>query len=460
MSSKTYKFGEFQLEEERRRLLRNGDPVTVSSRSFDLLVCLINNAGKLVSREELFRTVWGEDSNTSDEVLTDAMSKLRAALLDDEKPYKIIGTVHRKGYQFIAPFETVTNEAGAQPEISLEGPVPKPLNFKDWLGRSGVKWLFRAIVIFTILASIISQQNRVALLIGSVSNILLAVTALIYYWGYSRHRLKNFRPFSRDIASDNLKSDVGDATKSSDKLYWESTRENARDGSAIFRACWQVLLIIWIFLYILLAIKTKDDYWLGLFITFCNNLNTIVLAICFYTFNTLEKGRKELRENAFWLIGFGLIAALALIEAASLYNSQAIAGFFNLIGGANNPVSKDDISWFFRAISGVGGAIALALFVGRLQSKFFNPATKFIVIFYSYIAIQPLFVFFDDRSVTTAIVIHIALALKYFLFLYLFWALESGRLLFYLVRVRQTNREVEEEWQKFQIVFENNSIGR
>jgi len=90
-----------------------------------------------------------------------------------------------------------------------------------------------------------------------------------------------------------------------------------------------------------------------------------------------------------------------------------------------------------------------------------KPPPKFTVIFFSYIAIRQLFVFFDDNSlkmrIVTAIVIHIALALKYFLFLYLFWAFETGRLLFYLVRVRQVNKEVEDEWQKFRIVFEKNA---
>src|SRR5690349_787046 len=106
MGSTTYKFGEYQLEEDRRRLLRKGEPAALSSRSFDLLVCLIKNAGKPVTRDELFKTVWGENSNTNDEVLTDAMSKLRNALGDDERPYKVIETIHRKGYQFTAPFET------------------------------------------------------------------------------------------------------------------------------------------------------------------------------------------------------------------------------------------------------------------------------------------------------------------------------------------------------------------
>src|SRR5215212_10640556 len=105
MEPKTYRFREFQLEEERRQLLRNSEPVSLSSRSFDLLVCLVKNAGKLIPRDDLFKTVWGENSNTNDEVLTDAMSKLRGALKDDKKPYKLIETIHRKGYQFIASVE-------------------------------------------------------------------------------------------------------------------------------------------------------------------------------------------------------------------------------------------------------------------------------------------------------------------------------------------------------------------
>jgi DNA-binding winged helix-turn-helix (wHTH) protein len=337
----------------------------------------------------------------------------------------------------------------------------KPPTFEEWLGKSRVKWWFRFIVVVTVISSIVSRNNKMAIFIGSTSNILLVFSALAYYWNNSLEHLKLFRPLSEDIANDSLKPEVKAATKCRDKLDWEMTRDNAKEGSGIFRVCWQILLIIWVFLYALLAFKTKDNYLLGLFTTFFNNLNTLLLAICFYTFNTLEKGIKELRESSFWIVGFVLIVLLALAEWVALHNSSSIYGIIKPILGEEMMSAEDEISWFFRVISGLGGAIALALFIGRLQSKFFNPAPKFTVIFYSYIAIQPLFVFFDDKSVkmqfVTAIVIHIAVALKYFLFLYLFWAFETGRLLFYLVRVRQTNIEVEEEWQNFQTVLEKNA---
>jgi DNA-binding winged helix-turn-helix (wHTH) protein len=462
MDSTTCRFGEYQLEEERRRLLRNGEPITLSSRSFDLLVCLVKNAGKLVSRDDLFGAVWGNNSNTNDEVLTDAMSKLRGALRDDEKPYKIIETIHRKGYQFIANIETggsANEETFHTEEFSGDAPVDRSPAFEVWLGRSGIKWWFAVILLGTIGLSIFYGRNsNDAFLYASVAHLVLVLVSLAYYHFL---QFKEFRAFTDDLETkDRLKREVLEATKHENVDEWLETRRNAEDVFAYITTYWQILLIIWLVLYGLLGYQvfySEGSYTLKQAITAVNNCNSLMLVLCFFALNRLEKikGQSKWYKDTKWLIGIVVIVGLIVVEGICINNYAEIG---RRLG---NDLKAEDVLWFFRVISGLCGAIVMALFVGRLQSKFFNPPAKLITALYAYTAIQPLFVFFDDESKSmpfiTALVIHIALILKCLMVLYLFWTFETGRLLFYLVRVRLTNKEIENEWEYFQTVLDKNT---
>lgn len=522
-----YHFGKFVFDIDSLKLIEiekdETKEVNLTRQLFNFLLLLLENNNKVVRKETIFEIIWSGERSVADGRLNTLVNNLRIALDDNKK--EIIVNKPAIGYKFGIDFAKIftkeelqtllqevsentddeikssitetneKNDRSKESETSSESEksqqifsekreipsgnstgrfedsksikaVVHPLGtFEMWLKNSKLKWWFRLTValtiVFSIVFSVLGWDIKAAIRTGSLSNVLLVIISLIYYWKYSLYRLKNFRPFSEDTTSDMLKDEVKQATKCKDKLDWETTRDNAKDGSGIFRFCWQVLLLVWIFMYVLLAFKTETNYFLGASITGFNNLNTLLLIICFYTFNTLEKGFEEFKENSFWLFALFFIVVLSMVEFGLLYYSSEILKLMNLSPDTN---IKGEISWFFRVISGIGGAIALALFVGRLQSKFFNAATRFVVIFFSYIAIQPLFVFFEDNSIkmqfVTAIVVHIAVALKYFLFLYLFWAFESGRLLFYLVRVRQANKEVEDEWQKFQIVFEKHSSSK
>jgi len=118
------------------------------------------------------------------------------------------------------------------------------------------------------------------------------------------------------------------------------------------------------------------------------------------------------------------------------------------------PMEKHRILQWSGWISGIIGGIAMALYVGRLQSKFLGPPPLLVIALYSYTAIQSLFVFLEEGQVAAVILMDLALFLKYVLFLYMTWLFQSGRLLFYLVRVRRTYGEVKSEWQGFRNVLE------
>src|SRR5208283_2729800 len=93
-----YRFDEFELNPSGRALLRNGKPVVVSPKAFEVLTYLVANPGRVVTKEELLQAVW-PDSFVEEGNLAQHISWLRKAL-GDRASY--IATVPGRGYQFTA----------------------------------------------------------------------------------------------------------------------------------------------------------------------------------------------------------------------------------------------------------------------------------------------------------------------------------------------------------------------
>ena len=74
-----YEFGDFRLDAEKHRLLRDGEVVPLSPKAVDALFVLVRNPGKPLEREALMQAVWA-DSFVEDANLTVAISHLRKAL--------------------------------------------------------------------------------------------------------------------------------------------------------------------------------------------------------------------------------------------------------------------------------------------------------------------------------------------------------------------------------------------
>lgn len=105
-----YRFGEYHLDIRDRLLTRNGSRVRLEPKSFDVLQHLLQNAGHLVSKQDLVEAVWTR-SFVSDNSLTRCIHQVRAALEDDAEQPKFIETVPGTGYRFIAPVDVDTESA-------------------------------------------------------------------------------------------------------------------------------------------------------------------------------------------------------------------------------------------------------------------------------------------------------------------------------------------------------------
>lgn len=110
-----YSFGPFSLDPEARVLLRNGEPVSMAGKTFDTLLVLVQNRGRLMDKDELLAKAWPdtvvEEANLSQSIFT-----IRKILGDSPKDHRYIATIAGRGYQFVAQVsETVAESSQAPP---------------------------------------------------------------------------------------------------------------------------------------------------------------------------------------------------------------------------------------------------------------------------------------------------------------------------------------------------------
>ena len=131
------RFANFEVNLRAGELRREGSKVRLQEQPFSLLTVLLESAGEVVTREELRKRLWSEDTFVDfDHRLAVAVSKLRDALLDSAEKPLFVETVGRRGYRFVGQLEstdslTVDSKSGVG-EISLpssrppaEGELPK-----------------------------------------------------------------------------------------------------------------------------------------------------------------------------------------------------------------------------------------------------------------------------------------------------------------------------------------------
>jgi adenylate cyclase len=104
-----YYFGSFCLNKTEQRLMRNDEPVRLAPKAFEVLMVLIQNRGRLVSKDRLLAEVWPnvfvEEANLSVNI-----ASLRKALDEDNAERQWIETVPKHGYRFVAPVSEFTYE--------------------------------------------------------------------------------------------------------------------------------------------------------------------------------------------------------------------------------------------------------------------------------------------------------------------------------------------------------------
>ena len=123
VNPKSLRFGLFELDLVARELRKSGIRIKLQDQPFQILAMLLERPGEIVTREDLQKRLWPEDTFVDfDLSLNSAVKKLRQALSDDSENPRFIETLYRRGYRFIGPVNgismpspTRTDSAGAVP---------------------------------------------------------------------------------------------------------------------------------------------------------------------------------------------------------------------------------------------------------------------------------------------------------------------------------------------------------
>ncbi|HEX6177415.1 MAG TPA: winged helix-turn-helix domain-containing protein, partial [Thermoanaerobaculia bacterium] len=107
-----FAFGPFTLDPAGAELRRGGEPIALRPKCFDLLVYFVQHPGRVISKDELMREIWG-DVIVDEGTINRTVTALRASLGDESDDPRYIQTVPRRGYKFIAA--VATEEERPQP---------------------------------------------------------------------------------------------------------------------------------------------------------------------------------------------------------------------------------------------------------------------------------------------------------------------------------------------------------
>jgi Tol biopolymer transport system component/DNA-binding winged helix-turn-helix (wHTH) protein len=121
-SSDLLSFGDVRVDLAAERVWRRDELVELEPKAFEVLRHLLHNPDRLISKQELFDTVW-ERTAVTDNALTRVVAQLRRALGDDARDARYIETVPTRGYRFIARIERLTVAGAAAAPAVPAAPV-------------------------------------------------------------------------------------------------------------------------------------------------------------------------------------------------------------------------------------------------------------------------------------------------------------------------------------------------
>jgi pimeloyl-ACP methyl ester carboxylesterase/DNA-binding winged helix-turn-helix (wHTH) protein len=117
-----YAFADCELDCKRRELRRNGTAVHLEPQVFDVLVHLVRNNDRVVTRDELLQAVWSGRA-VSEDALTSRISAARRAIGDSGEDQQLIRTVQRRGFRFVG--DLCKQAAVVESAFATHGPSTK-----------------------------------------------------------------------------------------------------------------------------------------------------------------------------------------------------------------------------------------------------------------------------------------------------------------------------------------------
>lgn len=161
-----YRFQGFRFETDSRLLYEGTREVVLPPRALAVLLCFLEQAGSVLTKDELLERCWPE-SFVSEDSLTHAVSLIRQALDDDPRQPRFVQTLPRRGYRFVAEVESTADIGGSEPPPASSRSTAPPA--AQALGRGSAVaarlvgnhtiWLVAALLVAVILAAVWSRDE-------------------------------------------------------------------------------------------------------------------------------------------------------------------------------------------------------------------------------------------------------------------------------------------------------------
>jgi len=175
-----YRLDGVEIDTSRFCLKRDGEERHLRQQTFQVLVYLLEQRERLVTRDELIDYVW-RDTAVTDNALEQCLAEIRKVLGDDSRHPRFIKTIPRAGYRFIAKVEEVSAAAEATPRVSQNQDESQPVNAevsqtRVWIRKRVVALVSVAIILIAAAGTTIYliRQRRS---LQSLSTVTLPQTA-------------------------------------------------------------------------------------------------------------------------------------------------------------------------------------------------------------------------------------------------------------------------------------------
>jgi TolB-like protein/DNA-binding winged helix-turn-helix (wHTH) protein len=156
------RFGAFAVDLRSGELHKEGVKIKLQEQPFRLLALLLEHPGEVVTRDELRRRLWPEDTfGAFDDGLNTAIKKLRDALGDSAEEPRLVETLPKHGYRFILPVTVIATEPSS--EFSTQAPDAASQVLRHPVWRKAKSW----------------SRSRTILLFASGTAALLLVAYLV-----------------------------------------------------------------------------------------------------------------------------------------------------------------------------------------------------------------------------------------------------------------------------------------